>query len=56
MTIFASRMSNWFIRSPYIVPGSIRLIVTVAVQAPVAAGHADRFRPSDGAICAFDAT
>jgi hypothetical protein len=31
-------------------------IVTVALQAAAAVEHADRLRPSDGAICALEAT
>ena len=36
-------------------PMGISACVAVAVQAP-AAGHAERLRPSDGAICAFPST
>src|ERR1700722_9776514 len=46
--IFARRMSTSFTRSPYRVPGSMRLIV--ALGTPFDSG-----RPSDGWMTAFDA-
>src|SRR6185436_16946298 len=46
--IFASRTSTSFTRSPYSVPGSMRLIVALT---PLF----DRLRPSAGAMMALDA-
>ncbi len=48
LNAFETRQSSWLARSPYIVPGAIRLIVALA--APPESG-----RPSDGWICAFRA-
>ena len=49
------RRSTCVRRSANIVCGSTSGTVAVAVHAPVSLGHADRLRPSDGAIAALGA-
>src|SRR5262249_952849 len=56
LNVLAIRRSTWFSRSSNFENGAMSGTFAVAVHAPVAAGHAARLRPSEGAISAFVAT